>query len=312
MEKTLNEKEEQGFLWRTEHGLDIKFLFASNGGRKIWWRNPFCCEKVGQWRGIWRLDSIIFNRKKDELSYLPEFVYDRSGRLERINVSKNYDTREINIGEFGYDFLNQESLEIIADKEKKESKNVQIPLYNIPTGYPFFRKLNSSTYLYDSLSISDVPWGYEKSGHFILDPQENKFISTSKFTKEHNTPPSLVIAQPNLSIFLIELNRVITLNFYNELKKQGYHVENMQMEDINSKDIDLSELVSWFEEEKKYYERLNNVENANDDLVSKEDIAKAAKEKEIPQSAIAEVSGELKNAEPKKVKNNYEGADRDD
>lgn len=219
-------------------------------------------------------------------------------------------SEEVRFCNFGYDFLNQESLEIIADEAKKEVGKNGIPLYEVPA-YSQARKLDSNTYLDDSLDISDVPWGYVTSGHFRFDSQENKFIPTCSFKKAH-TPPPIVIAQPNLSTFLIELNRVITLNFYNELKKQGYHVENIQMEDINSEDIDLSELVSWFEEDKKYYERLNNVENANDDLVSKEDIAKAAKEKEIPQSAIAEVSGELKNAEPKKVKNNYEGADRDD
>ena len=219
-------------------------------------------------------------------------------------------SEEVRFCNFGYDFLNQESLEIIADEAKKEEGKNGIPLYEVPA-YSQSRKLDSNTYLDESLDISYVPWGYVTSGYFKFDSQENKFISTNIFQKAH-TPPPIVIAQPNLSTFLIELNRVITLNFYNELKKQGYHVENIQMEDINSEDIDLSELVSWFEEEKKYYERLNNVENANDDLVSKEDIAKVAKEKEILQSAIAEVSGELKNAEPKKDKNNNKGEDRDD
>lgn len=203
--------------------------------------------------------------------------------------------------------MNQESLEIIADEAKKEVGKNGIPLYEVPA-YSQSRKLDSNTYLDDSLDISDVPWGYKKSGHFRFDSQENKFIPTCSFKKAH-TPPPIVIAQPNLSTFLIELNRIITLKFYDELEKQGYHVENIQMEDINSKDIDLSELVSWLEEDKKYYERLKNVENANDKLVSKEDIAKAAKKNKNPQSAIAEVSGELKNAEFKKVD---EGADRDD
>ena len=121
-------------------------------------------------------------------------------------------------------------------------------MYEVPA-YSQSRKFYSNTYLDDSLDISDVPWGYKKSGHFRFDSQENKFIPTCSFKKAH-TPPPIVIAQPNLSTFLIELNRVITLNFYNELKKQGYHVENIQMEDINSEDIDLSELFSWFEEEK--------------------------------------------------------------
>lgn len=314
MEKTLNEKEEQEFLLRTKEGLDIKFLFSSNGGRERVYDVYGHSRKLGQWRGIWRLDSLSFNKNTDELSYFARFKYDGNGCLEYIEIIKDYDIRNSTIHKYGYDFLNKESLEIIADKKKKEEgKNVHIPMYNIPTGYTFSRKLDHNTYLYDSLTISDAPWGYEKSGHFKFDPQENKFISTSNFNKVR-TPPPIVIAQPNLSTFLIELNRIITLKFYDELEKQGYNVGNVRMDDINPEDIDLSELVSWFEEEKNFLQRWygDKEEKAKDGLVSKKDIAKASKERKIPQTTIEKISKELKNIEQEKGKNNNEGVDRND
>lgn len=100
MEKTLNEKEEQEFLWRTEHGIDIKFLFASNGGRKTVCDVHGNSWKSGQWRDIWRLDSLLFDKNKEKISYFARFEYDWVGCLEGIEIYEDDDIRKSKILQF--------------------------------------------------------------------------------------------------------------------------------------------------------------------------------------------------------------------
>ena len=257
--------------------------------------------------------SQEFLMKKDGFDIIFKFYFFDTWKLESISINKPSTHQQI----FAPLIINQNNPDLfnmyLKDSYGGVIRHIERRNYTpdpeskINLEELHLRKVKDDIYEYSDIIIKgDEP---SKTKLIVYDPQEKYLLKGGLTTYKKIPAPASIIFELDLPDLLTKMADSAYKAFMSEIKEPAKNY-NEKSNDINLKDIDidLSELSSWFDKERREFNGYGYLREENEDNATKvnpRDIAEAVKDREIGSSEYSQVAKALKNnINPKSVGEN--------